>query len=716
METTGQGRPPRRGWLNPTAPARPRRRGLGALVLAAAILVPSSLALGAPSPQDSPVDLGDDLDLAATLSVDASVISGAVPGRIGIDLIYAEGGAGVYDIWPCTHSTRLPMLGWDEAGRLEGRSTFSDRHRDFGALTMVRFELYPQPCGHYDPWADEVGGVHLQRVPADGPNWLDLGRIPLPRAANGAFPIRGRLRSSEAITDGRIQLDVFQVAYGHPDTVLLSDAPQPPRTSTGVNAMAFATSTNRGDRWSGHWGWPGRYILFVRDAGPDGRHGTRDDVHVHGFTEIRERRIPTLDLDAICFGLDSCVYDQGAPRPVTGRFHTLDPVRIVDTRADLGLVGPLAGGDGRSSSPDPIIRRQRAGAHEIPVLGRHGLPRNGVAAVVVNLTAVDVASTGYAAVVPKAPSGTDVFDDQGTFARSVSTSNLNAVASETVSNLVVVPVGAGGIVRIFNRLGPLETIVDLVGWIATDTAAATPDPMGDGVRAVDPVTVFDSTASAPMRAGETLTVAVRDRAGLDPSSTAVWVNLTATEASAAGYVTAVASGAQPAATSALNLDPRGPRTNLALVELDAQGRIDIGVEGASTHLRVDVVAALEPRAGPLTVIAPRRALDTRRGLATPPGPLRPGAPRTVDLATAAGLPPTATAVLVNLTVTDATAPGRITLWRWGVAPPGVPTLATTPERTRANLVWLPLGPGGRIRMAASLAATEVILDVVGYVS
>lgn len=682
--------------------------------------VDASSAASGPDPWSSRTRR-EDASLAATLEVTGSVVSGGVRGRVGIDLIYAEGGAGVYDIWPCTHSTRLAMLGWDAAGRFEGRTTFSDRHRDFGALTMVRLEFYPQDCGHYDPWSGDVGGVHVQRVPGDGPDWLSIGRVPLPRPGTGAFPIRGRLRSSTALPDGRVQFDVFQVAYGHPDTVLLSDAPQPPQTSTGADAMAFATSTNRRDRWSGHWGWPGRYILFVRDAGKDLVHGTADDVHVHGFTEIRQRRIPTIDLDAMCFGLDTCVYDRGAPGDVTGRVVTIDPLRIVDTRGDLGLPGPVAGGDGRSTSPDAVVRRQRAAAHEIAVLGRHGLPRTGVAAVVVNLTAIEAASTGYASVVPKAPSGTNVFDDQGTFTRSVTTSNLNAQQRDTMANLVVVPVGAGGRIRIFNRLGVSDMAVDLVGWIATDvhpdTTVDVTDGSGGGVVALTPTTVFDSRdRGAPVAVDRPVTIAIRDRAALPTGTTAVWLNLTTSRSQGPGFVRAGATGEPLPDTSVVNLDPGTTRTNLALVPVDERGRVDLVVVGSPTDLRVDLVAAITPEGSSMTIVAPRRALDTRRGLSTPMGPLRPGAPRTVDVATPGRIPPTATAVLANVTVTDAAGEGRITLWAWGDPPPGVATLHTAPDSTRANLAWIPLGPGGRIRMAASVAATEVILDIVGYVS
>ena len=43
-------------------------------------------------------------------------------------------------------------------------------------------------------------------------------------------------------------------------------------------------------------------------------------------------------------------------------------------------------------------------------------------------------------------------------------SSLNLGAGETVPNLVVVPLGTGGAISLFNNLGRVHLVADVVGW------------------------------------------------------------------------------------------------------------------------------------------------------------------------------------------------------------------------------------------------------------
>jgi hypothetical protein len=639
----------------------------------------------------------------STLNVVGSTVAQGTPGRIGIDLIYERGGAGVYDIWPCTHNPNLPQLGWGTSGRWEGRTHFSRSRRDFGMLTMVRLELYPQECGHYDPWSGDVGGAHVQRTPADGTDWLNVGRIPLPRPDNGAFPIRGRLLASTALTDDRVEFDVFQVAYGYPDTALFTNLPRIRRTSTGADSLAFATSKNRGDRWSGHWGWPGRYIVFIRD--------TATDRHVHGFVEIREGRIPTFDLDAVCFGLDTCVYDRGAPAPVSGGFHPLTPTRILDTREGRGLPGAVPTGDGRSSHPDARVRRLTSAQHEVPVLGRHGVPRGGVAAVVVNLTAMNAPGTGYLSVLPR-PAQSNIFDDQGTFTRRVGTSNLDVVAGSTQSQTVIARVGAGGVIRIANQRGPTHLTADLLGYIDTSGAVTA---SASGLMPLPRATLLDtSRQGSPLTPNTPTRVRATGVWKVPADATAVMLDVTATEAAGDGHVVMWAGGTRQPAVSHLNLQRGERRSNTVMVPVAADGTIEVAVFATSTHLRVDVVGAWRPGGRAVTVIDPRRVVDSRRGVAMATGPVAARTSVGVTLPTEV-VPTGVTAVWLHVTAASPTGDGRLTVWAPGTPTPTVPTLHFGAGRTASQLVLVAPDPQGRLRVAASDAATHVMIDVVGYV-
>jgi len=112
------------------------------------------------------------------------------------------------------------------------------------------------------------------------------------------------------------------------------------------------------------------------------------------------------------------------------------PGRIVDTR--IGLGGP-ASPVGASAS------------RSLQVTGLGGVPSGGVSAVVLNVTAVDPTAGGWLTVWP---TGT---------ARPVA-SNLNFAPAQTVPNLVVVKVGAGGMVDVFNVAGTTHLVIDVAGW------------------------------------------------------------------------------------------------------------------------------------------------------------------------------------------------------------------------------------------------------------
>ena len=81
------------------------------------------------------------------------------------------------------------------------------------------------------------------------------------------------------------------------------------------------------------------------------------------------------------------------------------------------------------------------------------------------------------------------------------------------------------------------------------------------------------------------------------------------------------------------------------------------------------------------------------------------------------IPPTATAVSINVTVTGATAPGNLRLFPTGVAVPLVSTINFVPGLNRANNAIVQVGgaPTGSVVVLNAAAGTvHFILDVNGY--
>jgi hypothetical protein len=113
-------------------------------------------------------------------------------------------------------------------------------------------------------------------------------------------------------------------------------------------------------------------------------------------------------------------------------------------------------------------------------------------------------------------------------------------------------------------------------------------------------------------------------------------------------------------------------------------------------------------------LAPCRILDTR---ASDQGPaLSAGSTRNVVIGGKCGLPPTAAAVSVNVTVVSPTAPGDLRLFAAGKALPFVSSINYRAGQTRANNAVVPLGDRGWLSVFCEQASGEVdlVLDVNGF--
>ncbi len=94
------------------------------------------------------------------------------------------------------------------------------------------------------------------------------------------------------------------------------------------------------------------------------------------------------------------------------------------------------------------------------ILGTGGVPTAGVSAVALNVTAVNPSAGGYLTVWPST-------------APQPNASNVNFAAGQAVPNLVIVPVGTDGKIKIFNGSpGAVDVIVDVAGYYTSGTPSA----------------------------------------------------------------------------------------------------------------------------------------------------------------------------------------------------------------------------------------------------
>jgi hypothetical protein len=115
-------------------------------------------------------------------------------------------------------------------------------------------------------------------------------------------------------------------------------------------------------------------------------------------------------------------------------------------------------------------------------------------------------------------------------------------------------------------------------------------------------------------------------------------------------------------------------------------------------------------------VAPCRLLDTREPSGPTLGaPLTCGTAQSFAVAGECRVPPSATAVSLNLTGTASSAQGNLRLFPAGELAPLVSTLNYTAGLTRANNAVVALGTGGQISILCSPSGTiHVVLDVNGY--
>ncbi len=130
----------------------------------------------------------------------------------------------------------------------------------------------------------------------------------------------------------------------------------------------------------------------------------------------------------------------------------------------------------------------------------------------------------------------------------------------------------------------------------------------------------------------------------------------------------------------------------------------------ATDLIVDLETWFRPDSD-LETMAPVRIVDTRSSLGIPTR-LAPLTPVELVVGGTNGVPADASAVVVNLTMTESIA-GYLTAYPCGTAPLLASNLNAWPGRAIANLATVALGTGGKICLM-SLNATDLVIDLQGF--
>ncbi|MCU1392917.1 MAG: hypothetical protein JWM34_1345 [Ilumatobacteraceae bacterium] len=247
--------------------------------------------------------------------------------------------------------------------------------------------------------------------------------------------------------------------------------------------------------------------------------------------------------------------------------------------------------------------------------------------------------------------------------------------------------------------------------VGSGTAGAAPQPPTTAYVALQPCRLVDTRRAFGAVAIDplTLNVPTRGLCGIPAGASALALTLTAVQPSAGGYLTAWPGDQARPGVSNINFGVHQVRANGAIVPLDANGGFDV-YTSVPAQVVVDVVGAFVPatsaKSGRFVPQPPTRLFDSRSSGKVPPG-------GTVDVPIPAGVPTDASAMSVNITVTDATGPGFVTAFPVGSPLPDASTLDLDGSgQTRAAAGILPVSPGGLALYSSG--GGHVIVDLLGY--
>lgn len=257
--------------------------------------------------------------------------------------------------------------------------------------------------------------------------------------------------------------------------------------------------------------------------------------------------------------------------------------------------------------------------------------------------------------------------------------------------------------------------------ITLPSAPTDPVDVAGAIHALTPSRLLDSRVglafNGPAVNGTAITLPVWGRGGVPQGASAVLVNLTVTQATAGGFLTAYASGGSTPTVSNANFVPGATIANLSLVPIGADGAIviKVGVAG-SVQVIADVqgyiVGGSVSAAGAVVPVTPTRLRDTR---AT--GHLPGSGVLTLPVAGVAGVPADATAVVVNITVTGPTGPGYLTAWPAAQPRPTASNVNFVKNQTVPNMAIVKVGDAQSISIFnANAGQVDVVVDIQGYIT
>ena len=383
-----------------------------------------------------------------------------------------------------------------------------------------------------------------------------------------------------------------------------------------------------------------------------------------------------------------------ARSPRAPEYIALNPSRVLETRASAptGQVG--------YTGAKPTAGQSVT----VKVTGLAGsLVPDDASTVYLNVTAVNTDRDGYVTAYPCG-------------ATRPLASSLNPIAGSITSNLVTAPISADGTVCLYTNVAT-DLIADLAGYHPAAAAfVPTPPERLLETRTTEAGGQVGFTGATPADDSTiTLHVTGTGNAQVPADAKAVYLNVTATNSSAQGWITVYPCGSPRPNASNVNLVPGLVRASLVAAQVGTGGNVCI-YTSKSTDLLADL-QGYAPASSSYVATIPERLLETRsaNGQIGYSG-AKPIAGQTVELkvtgAGAANAPVDAGAVLLSVTAADSDSAGFVTVYPCGSPRPLASNLNLGAFPT-PNMVVAKVGDGGRVCIYTS-GQTHLIADIFGY--
>jgi hypothetical protein len=205
------------------------------------------------------------------------------------------------------------------------------------------------------------------------------------------------------------------------------------------------------------------------------------------------------------------------------------------------------------------------------------------------------------------------------------------------------------------------------------------------------------------------------------NATAVVLNVTAVNQSAASFFTVYPAGSPLPIASNLNWVAHVTVPNLVSVGLGSGGSVTIYNAYGFADAVVDLEGYYAPSsggsAGEFVPVVPARITDTRVASGQPNAGLRLGQSTTLDVQVAGvgGIPATGvTAVVLNTTATNTSSASFFTVFPKGASLPIASNLNWNAGVTVPNRVMVPVGTGGKVSFYNAYGLADLVVDVNGY--